>query len=235
VARFAVMHAAFPGAAVGLIINMEPMAAAMGASVLTGIAIALLSSRGRISAGGSMGLIMTVSMGIAYIIFHKGNVHALETLNLFWGSILTLTTEDTILTAGIAAAILLFLAAAYKEIQIVLYDRDLARAVGVPAKMVYGGIVLAVCLGIAVALRVTGALLIDALTILPAFAARQAGKSFKSLIVWGMVFGLGMNMSGFTLAFMFDLPVSPAIILVGAGIVFFLRGIAVLKKRKNQF
>jgi zinc transport system permease protein len=232
-ARFAVMHAAFLGAATGMLLHVDPTVAAMGAGVLAGIAIALLSSRGRVSAGGSLGLIMTVSMGLAYIILHKGNVRALEAFNLFWGSILALTTEDTLLSAGIAGAILLFLAAAYKEIQIVLYDRELAWAVGVPAKLVYTGIVLAVCLGIAVALRVTGALLIDALTILPALAARQMGKNFKGLILWGMVFGLIMNMSGFGLAFLFDLPVGPAIILVGAGIVFAFKGIKKILGRKN--
>jgi zinc transport system permease protein len=233
-ARFAVMHAAFLGAAAGMLVRIDPMAAAMGASVLAGIAIALLSSRGRVSAGGSLGLVMTVSMGLAYVILHKGNIRALEAFNLFWGSVLALTAEDTLLTLCVAGAVLLFLAAAYKEIQIVLYDRELAWAVGVPAKLVYAGIILAVCLGIAAALRVTGALLIDALTILPALAARETGKNFRGLVLWGMAFGLGMNMGGFGLAFLFDLPVGPAIILVGAGIVFALKGRAAFKKRRLQ-
>jgi zinc transport system permease protein len=231
-ARFAVMHAAFLGAAAGMLVDADPMASALVASVLAGIAIAVLSSRGRVSAGGSLGLIMTLSMGLAYIILHKGNVRALEAFNLFWGSILALTAGDTLLTVCIAGAILLFLALAYKEIQIVLYDRELAWAVGVPAKLIHAGIILSVCLGIAVALRVTGALLIDALTILPALAAREAGKNFKGLVLWGVAFGLAMNMGGFAAAFFFDLPAGPAIILVGAGIVFALKGKAVFRKRK---
>jgi zinc transport system permease protein len=233
-ARFAVMHAAFLGAAIGLVFGLDPMAAALGASVLAGAAIAVLSSRSRVSAGGSLGLIMTVSMGLAYIIFHKGNVHALEAFNLFWGSILTLTDEDTRLAVCIALAILLFLVLAYKEIKIVLYDRRLAWTVGVPANLVYGGIILAVCLGIAIALRITGALLIDALTILPALAARQTGKNFRGLVLWGMAFGLLMNTGGFSLACVFDLPVGPAIILAGAGIVFALKGAAAFRRRKHR-
>ncbi|MDR2394089.1 MAG: metal ABC transporter permease [Treponema sp.] len=224
-ARFAVMHAALLGAACGLILHLNPSVTAMIASILAGIIITLISWRGSVSAGGSLGLIMTVSLGLSFIIFYKANVHAIEAFNLFWGSILTLTAGDTILALGIAGVLLLFISLAYKEIQIVLYDRELAWAVGVPAKFIYGAILLSVCLGIAVAMRVTGALLIDAVTILPALAAGQIGKTFKGLIIWGSVIGIAMNLSGFALSFIFDLPVSPGIIVIGAGLILLIRGI----------
>ncbi|MDR1586350.1 MAG: metal ABC transporter permease [Treponema sp.] len=222
-ARFAVMHAALLGAALALIFNVNTMAAAMTAGVLAGIAIALISWRGRFSAGGTLGLIMTVCMGLAFIIFYKGNVHANEAFSLFWGNILTLTDADVRLLVCTAAAVLFFLATAYKEIHIVLYDRELAQAVGVRAKLVYAGIILSVCLGIAVAMRVSGALLVDAFTLLPALAARKVGRTFKALVLWGSVFGLVMNLGGFALSFAFDLPVSSAVVLVGAALIFAAR------------
>ncbi|WP_010254474.1 metal ABC transporter permease [Treponema primitia] len=223
-ARFAVMHAALLGGAIALILGFNVSVAAMLTSILAGIAIAIISWRGRVSAGGSLGLIMTVCMGVAFIIFYKGNVHAIEAFNLFWGNILTLTDADTRVTVITAAAILIFLCAAYKEIHIVLYDRELAWSVGVPAKLVYGGIMLSVCLGISVAMRVTGALLVDAVTILPAMAARRIGKSFKALIFIGALFGTGMNLSGFAVSFVFDIPVSSAIIIIGAAALFIIQG-----------
>jgi zinc transport system permease protein len=93
---------------------------------------------------------------------------------------------------------------------------------------------LSVCLGIAAAMRITGALLVDALTILPALAARQTGKTFKQLILFGSVLGITMNMSGFAFAFLLDLPVSPAIIVMGALIVFGLRAILTIKTRSEK-
>jgi zinc transport system permease protein len=234
-ARFAVMHAALLGAAVALIVGTNPSWTAMAASVLAGIAIAVISWRGSVSAGGSLGLIMTVCLGLSFIIFYKSNVHAVEAFNLFWGNILALTSFDCRLSVVISASIFLFLICAYKEIHIVLFDRELARSLGVRSKLVYGGIMLSVCLGIAVAMRITGALLVDALTILPALAARQIGASFKQLLLLGSVLGMLMNMSGFALAFLFDVPVSPAIIVIGAAIVFGLRTmITITMKSKKQ-
>jgi len=231
-ARFAVMHAALLGGAIALLLGVHPMWTAMAACALTGLIIAMISWRRKVSAGGSLGLVMTLCLGLAFIIFYKSNVHAITAFNLFWGNILALTAQDTVLAFIVTGGIILFLVCAYKEIHIVLYDRDLAQAVGVMAKLIYGGIMLLVCLGVAVAMSITGALLLDAVTILPALAAREAGKTFKSLIAWGAFFGVLMNMAGLALSFVFDLPVSPAIIVTGAFIVFLTRFITLLKERK---
>lgn len=229
-ARFAVMHAALLGAAAALMFGLNPTAAAMGASIIAGALIAAVSYRGRVSAGGSLGLIMTVCMGLAFIIFYKSNIHAIEAFNIFWGNILTLTPPDTRLILITALSIVLFLILMYKEIHITLYDRSLAWAVGVRAKLIYGGIMLVVCLGIACAMRVTGALLVDTVTVLPALAARRLGKTFKGILLWGSALGLCMNLAGFAISFIFDLPVSSAIILIGALLIFCIYSSDILKK-----
>jgi zinc transport system permease protein len=233
-ARFAVMHAALLGGALALLVGANPLWLALGAGLLAGIAIAAASWRGRVSAGGSLGLVMTVSMGLAFIIFYKSNVHAIDAFNLFWGNILALNKTDMVLAIAVSAAIFIFLLAFWKEIHIILYDRELARAVGVRALLVYTGIMLAVCLGIAAAMRITGALLVDAVTILPALAARQLGKSFRGLIAWGAFFGILMNMGGFALSFIFDLPVSPAIIVSGALVIGMIRCAAAVKGKLDH-
>lgn len=230
-ARFAVMHASLLGAAAALVFGLNPSPAAMIAAVLAGAAIAVISWRGKVSAGGSLGLIMTLAMGLAFIIFYKGKIHAIEAFNLFWGNVLALTPGDLRLTLVGSAAILAFILLAYKEIHIVLYDRELAWATGVSAKAVYGGIMLLVCIGIAVATRITGALMVDAATILPALAARARARSFRGLLLWGAFFGLAMNAAGFALAFLWDLPVSPAIIVVGALFVALARLLPRREKR----
>jgi zinc transport system permease protein len=230
-ARFAVMHAALLGAALGLLLGLDTSLTSMGAAVLSGIGIALISYQGKVSAGGSLGLIMTLCMGLAFIIFYKSNVQAAAAFSLFWGNVLSLTGRDLRLAFALAAGILLFLAACYKEIHIVLFDRELAWAAGVRSKTVYALIMLVICLGIAAATRITGALLVDALTLLPALAARRIGGSFRALILLGAVFGLAMNLGGFALSFALDLPVSSGIIVIGGFTILLLRGIDFLRKK----
>jgi zinc transport system permease protein len=218
-ARFAVMHVALLGAAVGMIIGIDPTLAALLAALLCGILVAALGERGKNSAGGPLGLIMILSLAIAFILFYKTNVHAIEAFSLFWGNILALSEEETLLVVGTAIILPILLLLFFRPIMAVLYDKELAAASGYPARATYYALVVIVCLGVGLAMRMTGALLADATTILPALAARNLKKGFVPTLIWGIVFGLVNNLGGFFLALQADLPTSPAIILVGAALV----------------
>lgn len=218
-ARFAVMHVSLLGAAVGLMVGVPPAAAAIAGALAAGLFIARSSESSSVSASGPLGLVMTLSLGLAFIIFYKADIHAIEAFNLFWGNVLALTGTEVRLTVAAAAALSLAVVVFFKEIRAVLYDRELARASGIPARAVYYGIVVAVCLGVGLAMRLTGALMVDAVTILPALAARNMRRGLRGTLVWGAIFGLAMNLGGFALSLALDLPVSPAVIVIGALLV----------------
>lgn len=233
-ARFAVMHAALLGAAVGLLLGVSPELSGLFGAVAGGFLVARLSERSTGSAGGPLGLVMTLTLGLAFIIFYKSNVNAIEAFALFWGSVLALSATDLVLTCGGAALVALVFAVFFREIRAVLYDRELAAAQGIPARAVYYGIVIAICLGIGLAMKVTGALMVDAVTILPALAARSLRKGFRHTLLWGAAFGLVMNYGGFALALAFDLPTSPAIIVAGALLVMVARAIELRRARGGR-
>lgn len=217
-ARFAVMHVALLGAAVGLLIGVPPLAAALAAALAAGLFVAAASERSPVSASGPLGLVMTVSLGLAFIVFYKADVPAMEAFSLFWGSVLTLNDAEVGLTALAAVAIASLTAIFFKEIRAVLYDRELARASGRPARIVYYAIAVAVCFGMALAMRLTGALLADATTLLPALAARNLRTGLGGTLLWGAAFGIAANFGGFFAAIAWDLPTGPAVIVVGAAI-----------------
>jgi len=229
-ARFAVMHTALLGAALGLLLGWNPMSCAIAASLLAGLGIARMSEKGTVSAGGSLGLVMTATLGLSFILFYKANVDSMEAFSLFWGNILALSRAETAATSAGAVLILLLTSVFFKEIQAVLYDREMAATLGIPARAVYYGIILLVCLGHGLAMRLTGALMADAVTLLPALAARSLDKPLRATLIWGAVFGLISNLGGFALAFAFDLPASPAIILTGTILVLGAR----LTQKRNR-
>jgi zinc transport system permease protein len=218
-ARFAVMHVSLLGAAVGLMLGADPLLSAVAGALVSGIFIARASESSGVSAAGPLGLVMTLSLGLAFIIFYKADIHAIEAFNLFWGNVLALTETEVLLTAAGAVVLILGTAVFFKEIRAVLYDRELARAAGLPARAVYYGLVIAVCLGVGLAMRLTGALMADAATILPALAARNLRRGLRGTLLWGAFFGVAMNWGGFALSLALDLPVSPAVIVVGAAAV----------------
>ncbi len=218
-ARFAVMHVALLGAAVGMLLGVDVTVAALAASLLASLFVAKLGESGGTSAGGPLGLVMILSLALAFIIFHKTDVNAIEAFGMFWGTILALGPGELRLVLVVAVAVPLVLFAFLRPITAVLYDRELASASGYPARVVHYGLVALVCLVIGVAMRLTGALMADATTILPALAARNLKKSFAATLLLGACFGLVSNLGGFALALAWDIPTSPGIIVVGTALV----------------
>lgn len=225
-ARFAVMHASLLGAAVGLLFGLPPFASGLAGALVAGLGVARLSERGSGQASGALGLVMTLCLGLAFILFYKSKANSVEALDLFWGSVLALSGLDLALTCAGSALVLLLSWLFFRAIKAVLFDREYALVLGVPARPVYYGLVTLVCVGIGLAMRVTGALMVDAVTLLPALAASSLRKGLKASLVWGAAFGLATNFGGFALALAFDLPMSPAIIVTGACLVLAARLIA---------
>ena len=218
-ARFAVMHVALLGAALGMVINLDPTFSALLAAALSSMLIARLGEKSEASAGGPLGLVMILSLALAFILFYKTGIQAIEAFNLFWGNVLALSKTEIrmVLTAALLFPMLIF--AFYRPVMAVLFDKELAAASGYSAKLVYYALVMAVCIGIGIAMRLTGALMADATSILPALAARNMKVNFRKTLLFGALFGLINNIGGFLLALILDLPVSPAIIVVGASMV----------------
>jgi zinc transport system permease protein len=219
-ARFAVMHASLLGAAIGLALGLDPSVMALAAALISGIVVAFLGDKpGAASASGPLGLVMTFCLGMAFIIFHKSGVQSAQAFNLLWGSVLALRESDLTLTALTAAALLGFSLLFFKEIRAMLYDRQLAASAGMPVRPLYFALIILVCLGLGMAMRLSGALLADALTILPAMAARALKKNLAKTLVWGAAFGLAVNAIGFALSMAYDIPTGPAIIVAGTAAV----------------
>jgi zinc transport system permease protein len=214
--RFAMMHVALLGGAVGLFLNIDPMFMGLLLCAATAIALGPLSERTRIGLGTVSGYFMTVTLALSFIIFYKGNIHVIQAFSILWGNIFALTAWDLIIIVIVSLLVMGLIIFFFKEIQAVLYDRELALAVGIPEKGLYYVIVFMLGLTIAVSMRMIGALLVDAFVLLPAMAANIVSRSLKQTFILSACFGLISGLSGLYASFAFDLPASSCIILVAA-------------------
>jgi ABC-type Mn2+/Zn2+ transport system permease subunit len=217
--RFAMMHVALLGGAVGLFLNVDPMFMGLLFCAATAIALGPLSERTRIGLGTVSGYFMTLTLALSFILFYKGNIHVIQAFSILWGNIFALTIWDLGIIVIVSLFVLGLIIIFFKEVQAILYDRELALAVGIPEKGLYYVIVFMLGLTIAVSMRMIGALLVDALVLLPAMAANLVSRSLKQTFVLSSLFGLFSGMSGLYASFAFDLPASSCIILVAACII----------------
>lgn len=204
--RFALMHMALLGAACSLALNQQPVVGAVVAIVVGSLLLGPLSDRMKMDAGLTSALFMTGSIAAAFILFYRARVPAMEAFGLFTGSVLAMTETETWVILIVGAVVLAVFVALYREIQLVLYDRELAKLLGVPAEAVRNGLLVLTGLAIGLAMRIVGALLVDAVMLLPALGAMMIGKSLAQVLVVCSVLGILSASGGLLLSMAVDLP-----------------------------
>ncbi len=217
--RFAMMHVALLGGAIGLFIHVDPMLMGLLLCALSALALGPVSEKTRIGLGTISGYLMTLTLALSFILFYKGNINVIQAFSILWGNVFALTAWDLVITGVVSLFVLGIIFLFFKEIQAILYDREIALAVGIPEKSLYYLIVFMLGLTIAVSMRMIGALLVDAFVLLPAMAASMIARSLKQSFVLSSFFGLVSGMSGLYLSFRLDLPASSTIILVASFII----------------
>ncbi len=211
--RFAMMHVALLGIALGLLLGVEPALAGLILCGLTGAALAPLARRPA-GLGGPMGLVMTLAIALALLVLSLSGVNANGAFELLWGSILATRTYDVLSLSVVAVLITVIYLTQRHALALLLYDREIALCSGVAVDRLTLVLMVVIAVAIGAAVRLTGALLVDAVTILPALAARNLGRSLRSMVIWAAVLGLAGNLLGFGLTLLFNQPPGPVLVLL---------------------
>lgn len=218
--RFALMHASLLGSAIALAAGFNPLLAGMVANSAVVVAIAGArtrgSARGDTDAGFITTFFMVLTIGLAFAVIYRFNVSTNDSLQILWGNIYAMTPRDAHLTGVFALVVVAFVVVRFPVIAAVLYDRDVAVSVGVRESLVYTAIVLVVGLTVSFVMRLIGALLLDAILILPALMAVKTARSLRGTFIRASVFGVAVALGGFVFAIMADLPVSSGVTIFGA-------------------
>ena len=217
--RFALMHIALLGAAIAMVLGLSPLAGAIAGILLASLLLGPAGDFLNMDTGVSGVLFMTGSLGLAFLIFYKAGVPAMDAFALFSGSILALSSFEIWVIAVLAVLIIFVFFLFYREIQMVLFNQELAESLGVPAKGIRNALLLLTGLAIGVNIRMVGVLLIDAAVLLPALAALSVAKSLRGALLLSAVFGIISQVGGVTFSMVYDFPSGACITLAAVLLV----------------
>jgi len=227
-----IAHAAFAGALLGLWVGFDPLIGALLFSLAAAAIIGPMADRGELNPDTSIGIVFSLMLGLAFLFMGLMPGARSEALSLFWGSILTVTRHNLIFLAVTTVVIVGLVVAFYKEIQAVLCHREVALAVGIPATVVFYGLLFSAGVTITASLQSIGGLLIYSLILNPAAAAYQITYSLKRMLLIAAAFGVVSCWAGLAVSYALDTP-SGASIVITSSIIF---GLATLfsPKRKGK-
>jgi len=227
-------HAAFAGALLGLWLGFNPMIGAFIFSLGAAAIVGPLADRGELNPETSVGVIFSLMLGLAFLFMGLMPGAKSGALELLWGSILTNTKSDIIILGVVAALVIGIVFIFYKEIQATVFQRDMARSVGVPATVMLYGILFMTGATITASFSSIGGLLIFSLILNPAAAAYQLTYSMKRMFLLSAVFGVLSSWMGLLFSYLFNIP-SGATIVVTSSVIFMLAVILSPKRKVKRW
>jgi zinc/manganese transport system permease protein len=214
----ALTHATFPGGVAAALLGVNVLfGAAVAAVLLVGVMTLLGRIRGQ---GGSVasGLVLTAGFALGALLQGLNPSLPIHVDTFLVGSILTVTTGDIALAAGVLALAVVILALAGKEILFSTFDRAGFRAAGYrewPVELLILGLIAAT---VVVAMPAVGSVLAIALIAAPAAAARLVVRTSTQLFVLAPVVGAVAAVGGLLLSRALEVSAGATIALTAAAI-----------------
>ena len=227
--RFMLMHGAILGGAVALAFHWSPFITTIIVNLMLVLLMTKTSHSLKMDVGHISTFFMVISISVAFILVYKFNVQTKDTLSLLWGSLYASSWTEVAVVVLFSGLLVLFQTVFFRQLQAFFFDREIAYTSGVNEQSLYYSIVLLTAITVAMAMKIIGALLLDALILLPALIATLHAKSLRGVIVWSSVWGGLFALGGFFVALLFDIPASSAIAALAA-VVFIV--IYFIKRKK---
>ena len=218
-------HSAFTGMAIGVLFGIGNTSIAM---MLFAVVFALLlnyirhknivSSDTVISVFSSL----SVAVGLA-ILSRNGNFSKYSALLV--GDILSITRKEILSLLIILIVTFLFWCVAYNGLHSIGINRSLAKSKGIPVRLLDNAFVVLVALIVMLSIRWVGILIINALLILPAAAARNIASDNREYHLFSVMISVFSGVLGLILSYYLNVAAGPMLVLVAA-VIFFLTFLA---------
>jgi ABC-type Mn2+/Zn2+ transport system permease subunit len=232
---YCMSHAAFAGAAFGILISIDPMIGAVFFAFATALVLGPLSEKARLESNVVIGFLFSVmiALGFIFLSLKPGEAATGRALSILWGSLFSVNYDNVLLLSLLSFALLVFVIVFYKELVAVMFHRKLAESAGINTKMFYFAVLFFTGFAVALSLKLVGGLLVFALIVNPTSTAYQFFYDFKKIMIISPVIGILSCLLGFYLSLIADFPIGAAIVIVSA--TGFAVSLIVSPKRKKGF
>ena len=226
----AIAHAVLPGICLGFLLSgtKNPVFLISGAFVtgwLSLVAVEFIVSRTRIKEDTAIGLVLSVFFGIGIlmltVIQKSGNAAQSGLDNFLFGKAAALVGEDLMVFGTVAVILLVTVYLLFKEFTLLAFDKDYARAIGLPVRWISVTLTSLIVLAVVIGIQAVGLVLMAAILITPAAAARFWTDRIRVMIMLACIFGAVSGLSGAYISFVAPaMPTGPWIVIVISTIAF---------------
>lgn len=192
----AISHSAFAGVALGLIFSVSPAWTMPLFGLAVGLVIMAMQRRSTLSSDTVIGVIFAAVMAFGLAIVSRDRSVARDLQRFLYGDILTIGEVEVLGLALLLGVIMAFQALGYNRLLYIGLSPVLARAHRVNVALYQYAFAGLLALVVMLSVRAVGVLLVTALLIVPAAAARNFARSAGAMFWWAMAVSITSAVAG---------------------------------------
>jgi zinc transport system permease protein len=166
-------------------------------------------------------IILSSGIGLGVIFISLANGFNTDLFSYLFGSVSAVSRTDLWVVFIIGILVILLIILLYKELFLLSFDEEHAKASGIAAKSIHFIFIVMVALVIAASMRIVGILLVSSLMTLPVAASIRIAKGFKQTIFLSVLFGEVSVLGGLFTAYYLDLAPGGTIVMIAVLILIF--------------
>ncbi len=220
----AMSHAALPGIALAFLLtgSKAPLILLVGAALagwIGALAVMSIIRHSRIKQDSALGIVLSVFFGFGLVLLTliqrlpDANQAGLD--KFLFGQAATLLGSDVVIMASLGLPALAVLVLFWKEFKLLSFDGDFGSSLGFPMRLLDTLLTALLVIAIVIGLQTVGVVLMSAMIVAPAVAARQWTDRLGVMVMLSALFGAFSGVAGALISSStFHMPTGPTIVLV---------------------
>jgi zinc transport system permease protein len=210
----ALAHSTLLGLCFALLLNIHIYIGLTSVCILVACSLALFSRQQHLANDTILCMLAYATLAIGLILATVLKGIRVDLLGYLYGDILSVNNTDLVWIYCVDAIVFLSFLKIWRPILSMTVHEDLAKVEGVPVLAMQWILVVIMAVVFSVAMKLVGILLITALLIIPASAARQISKTPEKMAIVASIIGMISVFGGIQISFNWDWPAGPAIVVV---------------------
>lgn len=218
-----ITHSSFGGIGIAYYLGMNPVLGAGIFGVLTAWSVEYLTNRSNIREDSAIAMLWSFGMAIGIIFIFITPGYTPDLMSYLFGSILTVSSGEILLMAGLSFLVALFFIIFYPQILFLSFDEDYAKTHKAPVLILKYILITLVALTVVISIRLVGIILVLSLVTIPQTTAGLFSKNFKNIIFLSILFAFIGSVTGLIISYFLNIPSGATIIFCLVLIFIILR------------
>ncbi|WP_184664742.1 metal ABC transporter permease [Texcoconibacillus texcoconensis] len=218
----AISHAVLPGVVISYMLGSSSFfIGAVATGALSALGIGYISQNSKIKDDSAIGILLTATFAIGIVMVTSLSGTSVDIWHILFGNVLAVSRTDLWVTLGITIAVLLAIILFYKQLLLSTFDPTMAKAIGLPTKVIHYILMIVLSLVTVASLNTVGIILVVAMLITPGATAYLLTERLHIMLVLSAFFGVVSAVTGVYLSYIYDVATGASIVVV-ASILFTL-------------